>query len=541
VVSKEFPQPLPLYSVSRASLILTLGAILARVTGLMRLTSIAFAIGIAETRLTDTYNLANSVPNLLYDLLLGGFISAALVPVLVDLRVRQTESWDVMMAMLNWSLIIAAVLAGLGMLGAPTIAKGYAARLAGDEALLQEEAMVTLLRFFMPQIVFYTLAAFSTAILNAHHRFAVSALTPILNNLLVTATFLALASKFSTKALGSIDQGTLGLIGIGTTLGVAAMAVGQLPSLIRINRYRWTLRLKWLDFRAHSNVAIYGVCFAIVSVCEFLAIQWIANSKTGVVSAYVSASIFALLPFGLLSSPITTALTPALAKDASTRDWTAFRLRLGSGLRLMLVLILPTVVLFQLIGEELVLVVVQQGVATAQSTRLVYTLLRWLALGILPYSVFTLLVRASYSVQDARRPLYMRILAFLVLVLFGATLFGRLGETALGIAFVMSNTVGMSIQAIILYRAGLGPQFNVGSLTNFGLRLCLGAATMIMSMIVGGMLLSHTLLSTSRFGSITAVMLEGILGLLAYTLTLRVLGIPEVDTVTTKLRELMRV
>lgn len=160
-------------SLVRASVVMSGGTVLSRVTGMVRLIAITAALGVAESRLADAYNLANTVPNIIYQLILGGILGSVFVPVIVELLEKEDRetAWEAISAMINLSVVILTAVTLLGILAAPVIASFYAARLEGAQAELQFQVMTFLLRLFAPQVIFYGLAAITASLLNAHKRF----------------------------------------------------------------------------------------------------------------------------------------------------------------------------------------------------------------------------------------------------------------------------------------------------------------------------------------------------------------------------------
>src|SRR5205085_1295738 len=128
------------------------------------------------------------------------------------------------------------LLTGLGIIVAPAVVRLYSLRLSDATAAAQQQVATDLLRMFMPQMLFYGITAIATALLNAHRRFAAPAVTPVFNNLLVTAIFLALPHLVRghlTLEGVQHDPGTLLLLGLGTTAGIAAMALPLWPAVRR--------------------------------------------------------------------------------------------------------------------------------------------------------------------------------------------------------------------------------------------------------------------------------------------------------------------
>ncbi|MGH9285941.1 MAG: lipid II flippase MurJ, partial [Acidimicrobiales bacterium] len=216
----------------RSSAPVAIGTALSRLTGFLRLAAMAYAIGF--TRLTDTYNLANTTPNIVYELLLGGVLSATLVPVFVDHRDRDDD--EATSAVVTVAAVVLVVLTVIGILAAPAIVRLYTLRVEGAAAEAQQELASALLRLFMPQMLFYGLVAMASALLHAHRRFAAPAFVPVLNNLVVTAVFLSLPRLVDgTPTLEGVrqDRGLVLLLGLGTTAGIVAMALALLPALRR--------------------------------------------------------------------------------------------------------------------------------------------------------------------------------------------------------------------------------------------------------------------------------------------------------------------
>jgi len=151
----------------RSSAVVGVGTGLSRLSGLIRVGALTFALG--ATALSDAYNLANTTPNIIYELLLGGVLSAALVPIFVEHD--QLGDEDATNAVLTVAVIAMAVLTVIAILAAPLIVDVYTLRLSSAEAAAQAEVAVPLLRLLLPQILFYGLMTLGTALLNARRSF----------------------------------------------------------------------------------------------------------------------------------------------------------------------------------------------------------------------------------------------------------------------------------------------------------------------------------------------------------------------------------
>ena len=220
--------------VVRATGVMSVGTALSRVTGFLRLAAMAWALGITETRLADSYAIANITPNILYELALGGILTSVVVPVVVEwLETHgRDEAWDAVRRLLTLAAVGLTALAVVAIVAAPWIVDLYTTRVGADREAVR--ALATFfLRWFMPQIVFYGVGAVATGLLNAHRRFAAPMFAPILNNLVVIATFVVFA-LMPGPAAGSGLLATRAqelVLAIGTTLGVVAMTLALLPSI----------------------------------------------------------------------------------------------------------------------------------------------------------------------------------------------------------------------------------------------------------------------------------------------------------------------
>src|SRR5438445_5136119 len=236
-------------SLARATVAMSIGTALSRVTGFGRIAVMAWAIGGAESKLPDTYNLANSLPNIVYQLVLGEILATIFVPVFVEhIKTRKREdSWKLASSILNIAFVIAAVFSAITVLLAPQLIKIYAFHVPAAQRAQQEAVGAFFLRLFMPQMVFYAVGAVITGLLNAYRRFAIPMFAPVLNNLIVVATFVVFRHEHGarTPTLSSLTLGDKWLLGGGTTLGVIAMTMvlipfgAKLPGRYRVRAVPW--------------------------------------------------------------------------------------------------------------------------------------------------------------------------------------------------------------------------------------------------------------------------------------------------------------
>ena len=431
---------------------MSLGTVLSRVTGLLRVVAIAAALGVAESKLPDTYNLANTAPNIVYELILGGVLTSVFVPVFVELLEKEgrERAWEVAAAIINICVVILTAITALAIVAAPLLAKFYAVRCDGCEGE-QQQALTFLLRLFFPQMVFYGIAAMSAGLLNAHKRFAAPMYTPVLNNLAVIAVFLAFYQAFGKVTLESVTTGQLWTIGLGTTAGVVLMAIAQLPFLRGLGRYRFVFSVAHPSVGKLIRLSVFVIAYVVTNQIGYLIVQWLANGQQGGYSAYSYAFTFFLLPQGLFAVSIFTALLPGLSEHAVNQRWAEFRERLSMGIRSTFLLIAPAAVGYLVLSEAVVRIL-ERGVMTPRSTELVAGVLRVFVLGLIPFSIYQLFLRAFYALQDTRTPFLINCATTIVNIAINIPMFAAIGVEGLALGHAASYLFGIALQAFVLTR-----------------------------------------------------------------------------------------
>jgi len=473
---------------------MTVGTVLSRATGLARLAAIAAALGVAESRLPDSYNLANTAPNIIYELILGGILTSVFVPVFVELLQKEgrEKAWEVGSALINISLVVLIAITALGILAAPLIAKLYTLAVEGEAAVMQERVLTFLLRLFLPQIIFYGLAAITAALLNAHKRFGAPMYTPVLNNLSVIAVFIAFHQAYGEDvSLATVTNEQLWIIGLGTTAGVALMAFAQLPFLRSLGRYRITFSLSHPSVKKLARLSVFVIGYVVVNQIGYLIVQVLANDQQGGYSAYISAFTFFLLPHGLFAVSIITALLPGMSEHAVNERWDSFRERLSTGIRSTFLLILPAAIGYFVLSERIVRLLLERGVFSAESTDLVGGVLRAFVLGLVPFALFQLFLRAFYAMQDTKTPFLINCVAVAANTVLNFGLYPLFGVEGLAAGHALAYTLGAIIQARVLSRriGGIdGPRITNAALRIGASGIAMGAVTWIVAEITDGVI-----------------------------------------------------
>ena len=458
---------------------MSVGTALSRVTGFLRLAAMAYALGITEEFITDAYNIANVTPNILYELVLGGILTSVVVPVVVA-RFQshgRDEAWEVVQRLLTLAFLVLTGIAVLAIVLAPWIIDLYTVGVPDARREAVRELSTFFLRWFMPQIVFYGVGAIATGLLNTHRRFAAPMFAPILNNLIVIATFVAFRLLHEPGVVATSAQRYV--LAIGTTAGVAGMTIVLWP-FVRATGFRWRWRSGWRHEAVvrMGRLATWVFLYVAANQVGFLVVVLIAGGIKGGFSAYAAAFIVFQLPHAIFPVSIFTALLPALSARWTAGDVDAFRATLSQGIRATVAIILPAALGYLVLAQPIVRLLLEHGVATAASSRLVADILMAFSVGLLPFSAFQLLLRAYYSMQDTRTPALVNIGALGVNVVVNLVLFFGLdlGMPGLALGHAASYIFGSAV-LLWLIRRRLGHIDGRRIATTLGRTAVAGAAT----------------------------------------------------------------
>jgi putative peptidoglycan lipid II flippase len=473
-------------SLARSTAVMATGTLLSRVTGLLRVTVLVATLGVGESRLADVYNVANTTPNIIYELVLGGILSSIFVPVFVEVRNTRgaRQAWHVARATMTIAIVGLGLLALIGVLAAPWIIKLYIHSGTPAERAEAQQLGGQLLAMFMPQIVFYGVGAVMTGLLNANRRFGVPMFAPILNNLVVIAvglTFHFLVGQ-QVPQVGEVTTGQKLLLGLGTTAGVAAMTLVQWPFLRRIG-FRFHFVWHWRDqaIRKMATLSAYTVGYVVTNQVGYLIIPVLAYGVQGGYTAYSTAFIFFQLPHGVFAVSVMTALLPPLSEYAVAKDWDAFRATLSRGVRLTAAVLLPAAIGYLALAGPIVRLLLEHGVVTGASTELLTRVLTVFVLGLVPFSTFQLILRAFYALQDTRTTFMINLVAVGTNVAANLLLYALLPERwkipGLALGHVAHYTVGSALLLVSLSR-------RIGGLD--GLRILKAVVRMLAAGLVMG-------------------------------------------------------
>lgn len=432
-----------------------------RLVGFLRVLVVAAVLGVSS--LGDAFQSANSLSNVLFELLAAGALSAVLVPAFVDLLDRGDDDGaeEVAGGVLGLALMGLGAIVVVGIVAAPWLARLLTASADGPDVAQQRELVTFLLRLFLPQVVMYAAGTVASGVLFAKRRFLATAGAPIGNTVVMVASLVAFRAVAGDDPGLALSTGERWLLVSAGTGGVIAF-VGIL--LVACARSGFRLRPRWpgRDARvaAVARSAGWGVVLHSCAGAILGGAIVAGSGVAGAVIAYQTAWVFFLAPYGILAQPIHTTILPELVVEARDDDRARFRASVRWSLERMALTVLPVaVVLVGLAAPAMRIVSTVIEGDTAAS--LLAAALATLGLGLLPYSAFLLLARAYYALGDSRTPGLVALLVAgtgLAGLAIGAPFaHGTALVAVMGLAHSAAYVVGSGILLVGLGRRVDGP------------------------------------------------------------------------------------
>jgi len=517
-------------SLLRSNVVVAAGTALSRITGLGRV--IAFGYVIGQNALADAYRIGNETPNIVYELLLGGVLSATLVPLFTSFDERDDEeSRNVVVTV---TLAAVAALTLVAVVAAPAIFELYTLTPSNDVDAEQLRRVGTLLtRVFLLQILFYGATGVANALLNSRRRFFAAAWSPILPNVIIIASLLSLPEPAGDgwQLSDVLDSNRVRwTLGLGATAGIAAMALVLAPAIRRAGiRIRPRLRLRHPAVRRLVALSGWTLGYVVANQIVIVVVRNAAGPGSGDASAYFDAYTFFVLPHGLLAMSIATTFVPIMARAVARGDRTRFTSQASLGIRLITLLTLPAGVALFVLRRPIVGALLQHGDYAAGDALNTSRALAGFALGLVGFSVYLFALRGFYAHQDTRTPFVINVVQCALNIVFALTLFGRYGVLGLGTAFAASYIVCALWALQVL-------SFKV---PGFPLReVLVNGARMVTAAVVGGevmWIVAEQVGGNVGISAVARVAAGGLAGVAVYVAVLSVLGAPELSTLWRRL------
>ncbi|QES59226.1 murein biosynthesis integral membrane protein MurJ [Streptomyces venezuelae] len=453
-------------SVLRSGALMAAGSIVSRATGFIRSAVVAAALGAAF--LGDSYTVANTVPNIIYMLLIGGALNAVFVPELVRAAKEHADGGSAYTDRLLTACTAALLaLTTVAVLAAPLIVSVYT-----DYDGAQASTTVALARYCLPQILFYGLFTLLGQVLNARGRFGAMMWTPVLNNLVIIGVF-GLFLYVSHDGAAGLTAAETRLLGLGTTAGIVIQALALVPSL-RAARFRWRPRFDWrgsglgrplrnagwLVMLVLTNQIAYWVVTRLSTTSGQHAVDAGLAGGAGYI-AYTNAYQLWIVPQGIITVSLVTALMPRMSAAAAEGDLGAVRRDISYALRSSAALVVPAATLFAALAPWVMGSVFEYGRTGPADIEVMAGILVAFAPGLIAYSAQYCLSRGFYALSDTRTPFFLNlVIAALTAGLSAAAYFllsPRWAVTGMAAASSVAFLAGAAVTARTLTRR-LGPR-----------------------------------------------------------------------------------
>jgi putative peptidoglycan lipid II flippase len=452
------PAPLPdeQPSIARSSAIMAAGSMVSRVTGLLRTVVLGAAIGAAVVG--NAYNLSNTLPNMVYELLLGGVLSSVVVPLLMKARTQDRDRGEAYTQRLL-------TLATIFLAGATIVAVAAAPLLtqivASHSPAADKHLITTLSYLILPEIFFYGIAALLAGVLNTRGHFMAPMWSPILNNLVVIATALVFWLMPGPKNLDAttITTPQILVLGIGTTLGIVAQASGLIPALRRVQfRWKWRFDFGQLGLRQIGRTSAWMLTYVIMTQIGLTVILRLSQSAASRghnapgPTIFNNAFLIFMMAHGIVAVSILTALMPRLARAAAEGRFKDMGQSLTMGTRLSAVILIPVTAAYIVLGRPLAVVLFQWGRYTHAEAMQTGTVIAVAAIGLVPYAITQMQLFAFYAMPDTKTPALVNMPVVGVRIALDVILYFALPLALVDAGLMLGNAISYVIAAIIGYQ-----------------------------------------------------------------------------------------
>jgi len=434
------------------------GTLVSRLTGLARL--VVFAAVVGQTALADAFDIGNNAPNIVYELLLGGTLTAGLVPLFVAYRERGDRKAT--SAVFGAGLLVSGVLTVLAVAAAPLIFRLYSLAPAGDAELLRAVG-TALTRVFLIQIFFYGLNALAAGALNAAGRFIAAAWAPVAANVVAIGALVGISSdsRIGEVALAQATAGsrlfywfvlgpTVGIAVMATIVVVAAVRAGVLPTP--------SFDVRHPAVRELMRMSGWAVGYIAANQAALVVVKNLAEPGSGRLDAYAKAMTIFQLPHGLLAVTIATTTTPLLARAASALDVAAFRDHFVRGARTTLALVVAPSIVLAVFAEPVVRVTLGWGEFGESAVTNTARALTGLSVGLVGFSLYLFVLRGFYSHGDTRTPFLINCAENALNIVLALVLAPRYDVLGLGLAFSLAYLVSAVVALEVLHRKHSTPR-----------------------------------------------------------------------------------
>jgi putative peptidoglycan lipid II flippase len=490
------PKPTKSGGLLKSSAVMAAGTLVSRLTGFVRSLVITAALGAAL--LGDSWTVAYTLPTMIYILTVGGGLNSVFVPQLVRAMKEDDDNGEAYAnRLLTLAMVALAVIVAIVVVGAPELIHALSSTVADSPDA--NNVAVTFARFCLPTIFFMGIHVIMGQILNARGKFGAMMWTPVLNNIVMIATFGLFIWVYGTAAdshmtVHTIPPAGVHLLGIGTLLGLTVQALAMIPYL-REAGFKFRLRFDWRGHGLGKTIALakWTVLFVLANQAGVLVVTQLSTAagKASAVDgtgflAYSNAQLIWGMPQAIITVSVMAALLPRIARAAADGDTGAVRDDISQGLRTSAVAIVPIAFMFLALGVPIsTLLFSSSGLDSAQSMG--YILMAF-GLGLIPYSVQYVVLRGFYAYEDTRTPFYNTVIVAAVNAAASAICYvvlpARWAVVGMAASYGLAYAVGVGVAWRRLAKRVNGDLDGKRVMRTYA-RLCLAA---IPAAVVGGVI-----------------------------------------------------
>ena len=501
--------------VAKAASIVMLAILVSRILGFIRERAVAEVFG--RTATTDVFFAAFALPDLMYQLLVGGALSSAFIPVFTQYLAKddEKEAWYVASVFLNTTFLILLLIMVIGVIFTPSLAPLVGVGFSGE----QRDLLVLLMRVTFPAVFFTALAGLCMGVLHSYQAFFLPALGPIVYNL---------GQILGAYILGPI----IGIMGmaVGTVFGALGNFSIQFPAVLRRAKvhYKPVLDFKHPGIRRMVMLMLPAVLGLSISQLNVIVSQNLASTlETGSIVALRLANRLINFPLGIFAMGISTAVFPTLARLTARGETGEFSRTLSFGLRIVFFITIPSAVGMAFLRVPIVRLLFESGEFFAADTLATAFVLLFYVPGLIAQAALQVTTRGFYSMQDTKTPVKIGfvtvVLNFLLSLAF--LYWTDLGAGGLAFAYSLSSVFNMILALGILGRRlqGLVDKRLLGTFV----KSTIASVSMGLSAFVTASFLENYLSLTSKLGQLLQTFAAIGVGVLVYFVLSLVLKMEE--------------
>ncbi|MFJ3193671.1 murein biosynthesis integral membrane protein MurJ [Streptomyces griseoviridis] len=530
----------------KSSAVMAAGTMVSRLTGFIRSALIVSALGIGL--LGDTFQVAYQLPTMIYILTVGGGLNSVFVPQLVRAMKDDEDGGEAYAnRLLTLVMVALGALTALAMFAAPLLVRMLSVPVADDPAA--NHVAVTFTRYFLPSIFFMGVHVVMGQILNARGKFGAMMWTPVLNNIVIIVTLGTFiwvygSAGSSGMTVGSIPPEGQRLLGVGVLLGLVVQALAMIPYL-RETGFRMRLRFDW---KGHglgkaAMLAKWTVLFVLANQAGAMVVTQLSTAAgkdspvegTGF-AAYANAQLIWGLPQAIITVSLMAALLPRISRSAAENDGGAVRDDISQGLRTTAVAIVPIAFGFLSLGIPMCTLIFGSS-GTREATNMGFMLMAF-ALGLIPYSVQYVVLRAFYAYEDTRTPFYNTVIVAAVNATASVACFfvlpARWAVVGMAASYGLAYAIGVGIAWSRLRKRLQGDLDGARVLRTYA-RLCIASVPAALLSGAACYGIGHTL-GQGVLGSFAALLAGGAVLLVVFYVAARRMRIEELNSLVGMVR-----